>query len=117
MHVLKKPLAAAAEAFNLAVASEGRATCTTLDAYKHEHALNLPPLCTVPMMEAGGWVNGVLAWITVELGMGILGEGRCCRGAHLPRVRCGVIWWATEVQTAVFCCACRQYAIHTGSMP
>lgn len=77
VQVLRAPLAAAAEAFNLAAAQEGHPACTTLDAYKREYALHLPPLVTPRMVEAGGWVNGVLAWITMELGLAILDNSEC----------------------------------------
>lgn len=77
VRVLRAPLAAATEAFTLAVAQEGRVTCTTLDAYKREYALHLPPWVTPRMVEAGGWVNGVLAWTTMELGLAILDNSGC----------------------------------------
>jgi hypothetical protein len=71
VRLLKAPLAAAAEAFTQAAAKDGRATCTTLDNYKQAHALHLPPLVTPRMAEVGGWVNGILAWVTVELDLGL----------------------------------------------
>jgi hypothetical protein len=55
--------------------------------YKHEHAQRLPSLVTPRMVEAAGWVNGVLAWVTVELGLAILDKGGCqsCRHASACR--------------------------------
>jgi hypothetical protein len=45
--------------------------------YKHEDSLHLPPLVPPAGVEEAGWVNGILAWITVELGLGILDKGGC----------------------------------------
>jgi hypothetical protein len=45
--------------------------------WKCEKVLHLPPLVSKRMEEAGDWVNGVLAWITVELGAAILDKGGC----------------------------------------
>lgn len=84
MRVLRAPLAAAAHDFQAAVSEEARSSSCTLEAWssrakasQHTHGLGYD---TWHLQEAGGWVNGVLAWVTAELGTHLpAAQGSCSR--------------------------------------